>query len=200
MDVSQELALDGFASTYALKFFRLEFMQNLLHSIWLFLKSFGLAALFILNFNELAMASESKSDVFQGIHSAARATLMIVPLGSLFRTRMDETRLPHAACVYEAGRGAPISDLIALLEDKVLDVRIATKPDFEVRIGVFFTDAEGSSIRTFYFNDFGGKHEITGYSGKYNINAMAELSNELRTFVKRHGLHLIEGPQECNLS
>jgi hypothetical protein len=127
------------------------------------------------------------------LETATSVTFMIVPHAVRFGIRVDETRLPGLACVYEAGiepDSAILKGLFDLFGKSFIEFKEGYQSISEVRIGIIFRNSE--ILREFYFEDWGGAHNVHGLTEPYHrILAAPEFPDQLRAFVTRQDIDLI---------
>jgi hypothetical protein len=162
-----------------------------------------LGVLFIFNGNETpALENESRVDLqtqLQRLHAATDITLMVIPRGITFRFRVDETRLPEVACVYriQPGLGPSFQNVLNILDHGIREVRRDVKAISEARIGIIFREGD-EVLQQFYFEDWGGAHDIKGVLGGYRILGSDEIPNQLRTLLTNQDVRLIKnGAAAC---
>gem|GEM_PF-2102822 len=155
------------------------------------------AALFIgASSNERANATESNIELQSALtklESATGVTFMIIPHPVRFAVRVDETRLPLLACVYEArieSDSSLLRDLFDLFGRSFLEFQEGYQSVEEVRIGIIFKNND--ILREFYFEDWGGAHNVHGLTAPYRrILAAPDFPDQLRAFVTRQDVDLI---------
>jgi hypothetical protein len=137
----------------------------------------------------------------QRLEGAADIVLMIIPWGVSFRFSVDKERLPDVSCIYQISpskRGSSSADVRAILQQSIVEFQKGYKERLsEVRIGIFFRDGE-QLLQIFYFEDWGGAHDIKGVAGEYRILANAGTPDRLRALVTRPDVVLIRSSHfEC---
>jgi hypothetical protein len=127
------------------------------------------------------------------LETATSVTIMIIPHAVRFSIRVDETRLPGLACIYEARiepDSAALKGIFDLFVKSFLEFKEGYQSVSEVRIGIIFRN--GKILREFYFEDWGGLHNVHGLTEPYHrILAAANFPDQLRAFVTRQDIDLI---------
>lgn len=163
-----------------------------LASIWLTL----LANVFFLFLQgtELALADNDRAVLqtqLKKLLPIRRILLMAVPYGVAFAKALDEQHLPANSCVYQIDTEASSTadEILRILDESILEYRtdLPGRDRFEVRFGIVLI---GNSAKEFYFQDWGGKHEVKGFSGSNRILASADFTTRLRALVIRPGVIL----------
>jgi len=157
------------------------------------------AALFVfLGGSELAAPRNSNPEleaVLEKLEGATTSvTLMIIPWDISFRYRVDENRLPRLACVYEIrvehGSSA-LKDLLEIFYNSFLEFQLGYQSLSEVRIGIIFKGKD-EFLQKFYFEDWGGFHNIHGLTEPTRVLTSPDFANRLRALVTHKGVDLIE--------
>jgi hypothetical protein len=117
------------------------------------------------------------------------AVLMIIPFGDSFRSAIPDAKLPEVSCVYQVkSSDSSFGDLVRLLRESIVSFTRGRNA-FGARIGVLLK--KGSSVvDELYFEDWGGHHEIRGWSNEYQMVASADLPERLRSFALRKDVKL----------
>ena len=143
---------------------------------------------------EAALASNELKQLglqLDNLQSAKEITLMLVPRGVSYRSRITKEALPKVACVYQiSSTERSISvDIIQALRTGILEYEKGPADIGDVRVGVLFKDK--SISQDFYFQDWQGRKTVRGVSGEYGILASADLPDLFRAFVFRPGVLLV---------
>jgi hypothetical protein len=154
------------------------------------------ATLLILNCgSEIAAARDGNPElqaVLKKLENATSVTLMIIPWGISFRYRVDENRLPRVACVYEIQvetSGSTLKDLLNIFDNSFLEFQIGYQSLSEVRIGIIFKN-KADVLQQFYFEDWGGVHNIHGLTEPTRILTSPDFANQLRALVTHKDIAL----------
>lgn len=126
--------------------------------------------------------------------SASEATVLLVPSMTFYRTRVDENRIERVACRYATSDPAAIRALVALF--KAADVGV--DPVYQVldlREGVYLTLGDGSLLKFFLQDNFGGALPVRGLaetSASGTVQSMAitakrSLAADLRSWAAMLG-------------
>jgi hypothetical protein len=132
--------------------------------------------------------------VLKKLEGATGVTLMIIPRLVAFRYRVDESRLPRVSCVYEIRAehgGSALKDLLNIFNNSFLEFQTGYQSLSEVRIGIIFKDKD-EVLQKFYFEDWGGVHNIHGLTEPTRILTSPDFANQLRALVKNNEIELIE--------
>jgi hypothetical protein len=124
------------------------------------------------------------------LQAATNIVLMVIPHGVAFSVRVDEQMLPKVACVYHVSSGPVSRNILDILNTGILEYREGSKERFGIRVGIVFKNGN-DVLQDFYFEDWGGTHDIKGVSGKYRILAKAELPNKLRALLTHRDVVLV---------
>jgi hypothetical protein len=129
----------------------------------------------------------------QQLRSATDIVLMIVPWHTFFRARVNEGRLANAACVYQitSGKGPSFGEALDILGGSVTEYQVGPERGQDLRVGIVFRSG-GKILQDFYFNDWGGAHEVKGFSGDHQVSASADLPDRLRALLTRQDVVLIK--------
>jgi len=148
----------------------------------------------LLSIDEITMAGTGLATTpvqLQQLQTAQNIVLMVIPHDVSFRFRVDEKRLPEVSCVYRIAQAATFNDVLKVLNKSIFEYKKDNREIAEVRVGIIFEN-KGNSIQEFYFEDWGGAHDINGISGEYRLLASADLPNQLRTLLTRQEVALIK--------
>jgi len=139
------------------------------------------------------------SDLIAGIRNSHELdtvdniSILIVPKGVLFRTSVDPATLQNVSCIYRAPKSLA-HETLSLLEHSIKNSKTPANTHLDLRLGVVFRDAENNVLREFFFQDWGGKHDVEGISREYWILASADTPNRFRDFVIKNRVDLIAKP------
>jgi hypothetical protein len=146
---------------------------------------------------EIAPARDSNPElraVLKKLEGATGVTLMIIPWGISFRYRVDESRLPRVACVYEIRTetgGSALKDLLNILDNSFLEFQLGYQSLSEIRMGIIFRSKD-EVLQKFYFEDWGGVHNIHGLTEPTRILTSPDFANQLRALVTHKDIDLVE--------
>jgi len=127
----------------------------------------------------------------QELQAATNIVLMVIPHDVSFRFRVDEKRLPEVACIYDVRPGLTFDEVLKVLNQSILEYEKDNREIAEARIGIVFKN-ESNTLQEFYFEDWGGGHNVNGRSGEYRISASADLPNQLRALLKHQDVALVK--------
>jgi hypothetical protein len=151
--------------------------------------------------SEMAMSETAMADkdrvVMQGqlkqLQAATSIVLMFVPEGMAFGIRLEKERLPNASCVYhiDSIHGQASDDVLRILKESIQEYQEGIRNKIEVRLGLIFKFANGLQ-QEFYFQDWGGRANVEGFSDKYRMLASADFPTRLRALVTHPDVVLIK--------
>jgi hypothetical protein len=154
------------------------------------------ALIYILLFfanSEFVMANDDRAMLqtqLKQLQAATKVVLMVIPRGVAFNVRIDEQMLPKVACVYYTDSGSISRTILNIINNGIVDYRKGNKEHFEIRIGLIFKD-RNDTMQEFYFEDWGGRHDVRGVSGDYRILGKADLPDQLRALLTHRDVVLI---------
>lgn len=123
--------------------------------------------------------------------TATAATVVLVPPMAVFRAGLDQAGLLRQGCHYAAADRAAVRSLAALMQSVPITVNpVYQRPD--LREGVYFTMADGSSFHVLIGDNAGGKLPVLGFaettfggqSQSASMSAGPTLSTALRDWAK----------------
>jgi hypothetical protein len=152
-------------------------------------------ALFFYVNTEIAMASNDLAGLKEKLRQLRTATnivLLIVPYPASFRVRVDEAQLPKVSCVYEiaSGQGPTFDHVLDIIGTAAIEYDAGPKLGADLRIGIIFK-RDGEVIQDFYFDDWGGHHQVRGFSDSHRMMASADLPNQLRALLTQQDVILV---------
>jgi hypothetical protein len=152
-------------------------------------------ALFLFAISGVAMASNDLiglKDKLRELQTATDIVLMIVPYPTSFRARIDEVQLSKVSCVYEinSSGGPTFVEVLDIIGSAVTEYDNSPKPGADLRVGIIIR-GNSKVLQEFYFDDWGGHHEVQGLSGDRRISASADLPDRLRALLTRQDVVLI---------
>jgi hypothetical protein len=159
----------------------------------------GLGMLCVVPLSESLRAETKSAFPFEQLRDATDLVVMIIPSGTSFRSAVTPDRLPQVACVYQmrSGPGSTQAKMIDMLEESLIEFRKAPMDIHEVRIGLFFR-TESGALPPFYFDDWGGAHNIRGGFGEYWLLASAGMPDRLRGLLTGKDVVYVEnGHSRC---
>ncbi len=126
--------------------------------------------------------------------SASQATVLLVPSMALYRNRIDEGRLESAGCRYATSDPAAIHALVGLFKGADISVD-AVYQALDLREGVYLTLSDGSLLKFFLQDNFGGRLPVKGQAEtsaagevhSMTVTARQTLAADLRTWAARLG-------------
>lgn len=136
---------------------------------------------------------------FEELRAATKIVLMIVPYPASFRSHVSKSRLPNVACAYEvySGRGPVFDEVIEIIRRSGISPDDEPNRSADLRVGIVFKNGV-ISIQEFYFDDWGGAHDVRGVSGDLPVAASADLPSQLRALLTHPDVLLINGqPYFC---
>jgi hypothetical protein len=117
---------------------------------------------------------------------------MIVPYRTSFIAKMTKDRLRNNACTYEIKAGPDFDQVLKLIENAVVEYKMASEPHPDIRVGIVFK-ADIKVMQEFYFDDLGGAHDVPGFSGDHSLTGLANLPNQLRLVAEHPNVPFIAG-------
>jgi len=133
------------------------------------------------------------------LDAVENVSVYLVPDRVLFRTAVNPETLQRVSCVYSAPKFLT-SKILSLLEHSIKSYRTPANTKIDLRLGIVFRGAGNNVLEEFYFQDFGGKHDVEGFSREYSILASADILNRFRTFITANRVDLIARPNNSSNS
>ena len=124
--------------------------------------------------------------------SASEATVLLVPPMTLYRSNVTENRLESVACRYATADPAAVRALVALFRNADVSVDRVYQ-SLDLREGVYLTMGDGSLLKFFLQDNFGGTLPVRGLaetssSGtvqSMTITAKRTLAADLRAWAAK---------------
>lgn len=145
-------------------------------------------------FWSLPAATADLTTLIDRAASASEATVLLVPSMTFYRTRVDETRLERVGCRYATSDPASIRTLVGLFRT----AGVSVDPVYQVldlREGVYLTLSDGSLLKFFLQDNFGGSLPVKGLAEtsaagavqSMTITAQKTLAADLRAWAAKLG-------------
>jgi hypothetical protein len=146
----------------------------------------------------------SYSDLFNDLGDTTDIVLMIIRKLAIVEPSVTKKTLPRYACVYRIPRSGPESSyakIIDILKQDIvgIDKMSATSSrtsDVVIRMGLIFKQGD-RELRSFYFEDWAGSHQIQGISGEYQMQGSADMPEHVRSLLDRNDVFFERGNPKC---